>query len=110
MTNLNTLKVKFRYRGNEKQKTFITITNAKNEPIIETSVKRCAEDVHDKALGRFFAFRKAMNQLAIRNIIPKEDRVQVWNAFRQNVKVPKSINFDKKPVVKKVQAKAMAIA
>ena len=51
-----------------------------------------------------------MNQLAIRNIIPKEDRVQVWNTFRQNVKVPKSINFDKKPVVKKVQAKAMAIA
>lgn len=94
MTKLGEIKIAFKYRGIERQKTFITVMSSNGEVLIKTSVKRCAEDMHDKMLGRFQAFRKAMHQLTIENLISREQRAQAWAAYKVAVKLPSKVNLD----------------
>lgn len=94
MTKLGAIKIAFKYRGIERQKTFITITDPAGEILIKTSVKRCIEDPHDKLLARFQAFKKAMYQLTIENLITKEQRAQAWAAYKVAVKLPSKVNLD----------------
>ena len=93
MTKLGEIKVAFRYTGIERQKTYVTVSCAAGELIIKTSVKRAVDDVYDKALGRFLAFKKAMYMLTIENLITREQRRQAWMAYRESIKVPAKINL-----------------
>lgn len=94
MTKLGDIKIAFKYRGIERQKTYITVTDPAGEVLIVTSVKRCTEDPYDKLLGRFQAFKKAMYQLAIENLITREQRVSAWKSYKEMVKVPSKINLE----------------
>lgn len=103
MTKLGDIKIAFKYRGIERQKTYITIANPAGEVLVQTSVKRCAEDPHDKILARFQAFRKAMNQLVLRNAMTRQQRKTAWEEFTKNVKLPSRINLDHSKRVKKLK-------
>ena len=94
MTKLGAIQIAFKYRGIERQKTSITVKNSQGDILLVTSVKRCAEDAHDKLLGRFQAFKKAMHQLAIENLITKQERIEAWAAYREMVKAPSKINLE----------------
>jgi len=104
MTKLGQIKIAFKYRGIERQKTYIMVRNSAGEMILETSVKRCSEDEHDKLLARFQAFRKAMHQLMLHNLITRDQRKEAWADFIRNVKVPSKINLDPVKRVKKLKA------
>jgi hypothetical protein len=103
MTKLGDIKIAFKYRGIERQKTYISVRDAAGELLLETSVKRCIEDPHDKFLARFQAFRKAMHQLMIHNLITRQQRKDAWSAFTNNVKLPSKINLDPVKRVKKLK-------
>jgi hypothetical protein len=104
MTKLGEIKIAFKYRGIERQKTYIIVRDSAGEVLMETSVKRCVEDQHDKLLARFQAFRKAMHRLMIENRITRQQRKEIWAAFVENVKVPSKINLDSPKREKKVKA------
>lgn len=104
MTKLGEIKIAFKYRGNERQKTYITVMNSAGEVLIKTSVKRCIEDTHDKLLGRFQAFRKAMHQLMVENLITRQQRAEAWAAYKVAVKVPEKLNLDIAKRPKKLKA------
>jgi hypothetical protein len=104
MTKLGEIKIAFKYRGIERQKTYIMVRDSAGEVLVETSVKRCSEDEHDKLLARFQAFRKAMHQLMIRQLITRQQRKEAWADFIKNVKLPSKINLDPVKRVKKLKA------
>lgn len=88
MTNLGTLRVTFNYEGIERPKTTAIVKNANGDVIATASVKKSREDKPNKIVGRFQAFRKAMNQAALRNTATKQQRTEAWNAFKTECKVP----------------------
>lgn len=88
MTQLGNLNVKFSYSGKERVKTTVVITNSNHEIVASASVKRCREDENNKIVGRFQAFRKAMNQAALRNTATKQQRTEAWRNFATKCKVP----------------------
>jgi len=94
MTKLGEIQIAFAYKGDQRQKTFITVKNSAGEILVETSVKRAMGDAHDKVLGRFFAFKKAMNQLVLRNLATREQRTEAWMIFKKSVRLPKNLNLD----------------
>jgi len=94
MTKLGEIQIAFRYKGSERQKTFITIKNSAGDVLVQTFVKRSVNDSYDKVLGRFYAFKKAMNQLVLRNMATREQRKEAWAAFKANVKSPKGLNLN----------------
>jgi hypothetical protein len=104
MTNLGAMKVAFSYKGNERKKTFVTIKNSAGEVLVKTSVKRAVDDVNDKLLGRFFGFKKAMNQLAIENLATKQQRAEAWRLFSGSVKLPKEVNLSRERRMKALPA------
>lgn len=88
MTKLGSLRVKFSYKGAERVKTTAVITNESGDIIAHAYVKKSREDKADKVVGRFHAFRKAMNQAALRNTATKQQRTEAWGAFMTECKVP----------------------
>ena len=94
MTNLGEIRVAFSYKGNERQKTFITVKNINGDILIQSSVKRSVHDPHDKILARFFVFKKAMNQLVLRNLLTKAQRKEAWRLYKSTVRLPSKINLD----------------
>lgn len=101
MTKLGTLKVKFNYQGVERPKTTATITNEAGDIIAQSSVKKSRDDKDDKVLGRFQAFRKAMNQAALKNTATKTQRSEAWESFKNTIKTPAFMNISNniQPVV-----------
>lgn len=104
MTKLGNLQIVFKYTGSERQKTFITVKNTAGETLIETHVKRSVNDSHNKQAARFYAFRKAMHQLALRNLATKSQRKEAWNTYVKAVKLPigLALNMNKQVKVKPI--------
>ena len=88
MTNLGTIRVKFSYQGKERVKTTAVLTNTNGDKLAVASVKKSREDKPDKIVGRFQAFRKAMNQAALRGTATKQQRTEAWRNFARQCKVP----------------------
>jgi hypothetical protein len=88
MTNLGTLRVRFNYKGIERPKTTAIVTNANGDIIAKVSVKKSRGDKSNKVVGRFWAFKKAMNQAALENTATKQQRTEAWAAFKTSCKVP----------------------
>lgn len=95
MTRLGTLNVKFGYNREkaDKPRTSVKIMNQSGNVLVETFVAKSKNDLDDKKVARFQAFRKGMNQLALRNLATKQQREEAWSNFIQSVKLPKSINL-----------------
>lgn len=104
MTNLGAIRVAFRYKGIERQKTFITVQNSGGDVLLVTSVKRSVNDKHDKSLARFYAFRKAMHQLMLHQLATKEQRKEAWRLFRESINIPASVNLTLPKRVAKARA------
>lgn len=58
------------------------------EVIVSGEVKRYVKDTADKRLGRKLSFERAMTQAVSENLIPKEERKEIWNDFRETIKQP----------------------
>ena len=71
--------------GNRIDKPSITcqIRTADKQVVSESKVKLYYKDIPNKVVGRAYAFKKAVNQLA-----SKERRTALWNDFRNTMKQP----------------------
>ena len=82
--NLGGTNIRWQYKNNA---TTCHILNDDQE-IVSRTVKVRHNDLKEKQIGRFMAFRKSMAHLAEHNIIPKEQRTQMWNDFKIKIKSP----------------------
>ncbi len=88
MSRLGNKVVRWFYNGT---KTVCTISNTgerDEQPVVTGEVKKYVKDVPNKRLARKLAFENAMKTAAENNSIPKEERGQVWNDFRNNINQP----------------------
>lgn len=58
------------------------------EVLMRRTVKRFVKDTPNKRLARKVSFSKAMDFITEGNILPKEIRTAMWNAFRTNINQP----------------------
>lgn len=89
--NLGGLSVRWSYKNNA---TTCHIINGDQE-IISRATKVRHGDVKEKQVGRFFSFRKSMDHLIVKDengedisTISRQQRTQMWNDFKQNIKSP----------------------
>lgn len=96
MTKAGDLLISFEYKGKERPKTTCIIRNSTGDVLANISVKKSVNDVADKKVGRFYAFRKAMSQLSMNNSTTREQRTNAWNEFTNVVKLPMQFQNAKK--------------
>lgn len=99
MTKSGDLLISFGYKGKERPKTTCIIKNLTGDVLANVSVKKSVNDITDKKVGRFYAFRKAMTQLSINNSATKEQRRNAWQDFTNMVKLPPQFQNVKKSLI-----------
>ena len=86
--NLGGLNVRWSYKNNA---TTCHIINGDQEIISRTAKVRHG-DVKEKQVGRFLSFRKSMAHLFNKEegteLVSRQQRTQMWNDFKQNIKSP----------------------
>ena len=82
--NLGGLNVCWSYKNNA---TTCHIISGDQEIISRTTKVRHG-DLKEKQVGRFISFRKSMTHLAEQNGLSRQQRTQMWNDFKQNIKSP----------------------
>jgi len=93
--NLGGLNVRWSYKNNA---TTCHIINGDQEVISRTTKVRHG-DTKEKQIGRFLSFRKSMKHLIVKNefnedvsVINREQRTDIWNDFKQQIKSPLRMN------------------
>lgn len=77
-------KIKWSYNNNS---TTCTIENDQ-EVIISKTVKKFEKDIANKRLGRKIAFEGAMKLISQGELLSKQIRSNIWNAFRTRINQP----------------------